>query len=182
MNRTRESARALTAADVMSRDVVTIHHRMPLRAAARVFAYSRTLALPVTDDRGRCVGVLSAAEVFRWAGDGGPWGAGGHDTSATTDWQVMAPGTGRTDEVRWYLTADPAVVTPDASLPEVVRLILDTRTCCVVVNEQRRPVGMISGADLLAANYRALPKARGLPDEPPARKPAARRSLALPVG
>ena len=82
--------------------------------------------------------------------------------------------------MRGYLTADPAVITPDASLPEVVRRILDTRTCCVVVNEQRRPVGMISGADLLAANYPVTPKARGLPDEPLARKPAARRSLCAP--
>src|SRR3954462_13082969 len=104
MNGSRTSTRPLTAADVMSRTPTTIHHRTTLRAAARVMARWRLHVLPVTDDQGRFVGALTAAEVLRRAQDGE-----GHDTSAWTDWQVMAPEAGRTDEVRWHLTAGPVV-------------------------------------------------------------------------
>src|SRR5262245_64260836 len=151
MNRTREPAHALTAADVMSRVPVTVHHRMTLRAAGRVMTRWRLHVLPVTDDQGRFVGTLSAAEMLRWALDGGPGGSQGHDTSAWTDWQVMAPGAGRTDEVRWHLTADSVVVAADASLADLARRLGERRACCaVVIDERRCPVGVISRGDFLA--------------------------------
>jgi CBS-domain-containing membrane protein len=147
MTRTRERPRALTAADVMSRSPVTIQHRMTLRGAARVLARWRAHALPVTDDQGRFVGVLSAADLLRWAADGGA----GYDTAAWSDWQLMAPAAGRTDEVRWHLAADTAVVPHDASLADVARRMRDARACCAVVLDGRgRPVGVVSGADLIA--------------------------------
>ena len=53
MNRTRNATHALTAADVMSRVLVTVHHRMTLRAAARALAWWGGDVLPVTDDQDR---------------------------------------------------------------------------------------------------------------------------------
>ncbi len=157
MNRTRKPAHALTAADVMSRAPVTVHHRVALRAAARVMARWRLHVLPVTDDQGRFVGVLTAAEMLQWALDGGPGGQG-HDTSAWTDWQVIAPGAGRTDEVRWHLTADPVVVAVDAGLADLARRMAEGRACCaVVIDEMRRQVGVLSGGDFLAAGDSLAP-------------------------
>src|SRR3954466_947641 len=63
---------ALTAQDVMSRDVVTIPRQMPLGDAARLLRRASVSGAPVVDERGRCVGVLSAADFLRWAEEGCP--------------------------------------------------------------------------------------------------------------
>ena len=70
----------------MSRAPVTVHHRTTLRAACGVMARWRLHVLPVTDDQGRLAGVLTAAEMLRWALDTGPDGGQGHDTS----WSMIA--------------------------------------------------------------------------------------------
>jgi CBS domain-containing protein len=63
---------ALTAEDVMSRAVVTIPRRTPLRDAARLLRRADVSGAPVVDDEGRCVGLLTAADFLRWAEDGCP--------------------------------------------------------------------------------------------------------------
>lgn len=182
MNRTRNATPALTAADVMSRDLVKVHHRTTLRAAARALAWCRAGVLPVTDDQERFVGVLRATDLLRWALDAGPGGGQGHDTSAWVDWQLMAPGAGRTDEVRWHLAADPVAVAMDTPLADLAGRMRDRRAYCAIVIDGRGcPVGVVSGADLLAAVSLA-PEHR--PHTPPrvGGQPAARRQLAQPVG
>jgi CBS-domain-containing membrane protein len=62
----------LTAEEVMSRDVVTVPRTMPLRDAARLLRRADVSGAPVVDERGRCVGVLTAADFLRWAEDGCP--------------------------------------------------------------------------------------------------------------
>jgi CBS domain-containing protein len=58
---------ALTASDLMSRDVVTIAQDTPLRAAAELFSQRQIGEAAVVDAGGRCVGVLSATDLIRWA-------------------------------------------------------------------------------------------------------------------
>jgi CBS domain-containing protein len=64
----------LTASDLMSRDVVTISQDTPLRAAAELFFQRRIGEAVVVDADGRCIGMLSATDLLRWAlqGAGGP--------------------------------------------------------------------------------------------------------------
>jgi CBS domain-containing protein len=62
----------LTVQDVMHVSVETIPQDMPAREAARVLALSRTSCVPVVDARGRCIGVLSAGDRFRWAQEDRP--------------------------------------------------------------------------------------------------------------
>lgn len=154
MNSNRNYKRTLTAADVMSRVPVTVHHRMPLRGAGRVLAFCGHHVLPVTDEQGRFVGTLTAADVLRWALDGSTGGGQWcYDTSAWTDWQMMAPGAGRTDEVRWYMVPDPFAVTADTSLADLAQEMRERRACCaVVIDDQQQPVGVVSGGHFLAAD------------------------------
>ena len=65
---------SLTAADRMRRDVVTISQDTPLRAAAELFVRRRIGKAAVVDADGRCVGMLAATDLLRWAlqGAGGP--------------------------------------------------------------------------------------------------------------
>jgi CBS domain-containing protein len=67
MNATTGSLFALTASDLMSRDVVTITEDTPLRTAAELFVRRKVGEAAVVDADGRCVGMLSAAELVQWA-------------------------------------------------------------------------------------------------------------------
>lgn len=71
MPATRKPLIALKAADLMSRDVVTVPEGMSLRAAARLLFQNQISGAPVVDASGRCTGVLSAADFVRWAEEAG---------------------------------------------------------------------------------------------------------------
>jgi hypothetical protein len=60
----------LTAEDLMSRDVVTIPERLPLRSAACLLRRARVTGAPVVDNDGRCVGMLSAVDFLCWVEEG----------------------------------------------------------------------------------------------------------------
>jgi CBS-domain-containing membrane protein len=62
----------LTAADLMSRDVVTIHRRTSLRTAAHLLRRTGLTWAPVVDEQGRCVGMLSTLDILRWVERDGP--------------------------------------------------------------------------------------------------------------
>jgi CBS-domain-containing membrane protein len=67
----------LTAADVMSREVLTIPERMSLQEAACLLRRSRVTGAPVVNERGQCVGVLSAIDLLPWVETGGAGAAAG---------------------------------------------------------------------------------------------------------
>ena len=66
-DRNNQTVVALTASDLMSRDVVTISQDTPLRAAAELFFQRQVGEAAVVDADGRCVGMLSATDLLRWA-------------------------------------------------------------------------------------------------------------------
>lgn len=142
----RKAFDELTVADVMRRGVVAVPEAMSLRGAARVMAAAGAGAAPVTDARGRCVGLLLASDVLRWVADGG--GAGPGTACYWSEWQMGTPGGG---EVGRRMTADPPAVTPDAPLREAARRLLASRTAAVVVDRRHRPVSVLTAADILAA-------------------------------
>lgn len=58
---------ALTAADLMTRDVIRIPQDMEMREAARLLLWAQVSGTPVVDSQGRCVGVLSTSDFVRQA-------------------------------------------------------------------------------------------------------------------
>lgn len=151
MQYSRNPVHGLTAADVMVRVPVVISHRMSMRAAARLLSRQRSCKAAVVDACGRCVGVLTAAGILRWVGndereDGVP------PDCIWCDWQVVDLKPTGKDEVRRYMTVDPALVAPETRLAEVAQLLLGERKpCVIVVDRQRRPIGIVPRSDLLAA-------------------------------
>jgi len=98
----RKPFHALTAEDLMKRDVVTISAEMSLQTAAHLFSQEQISGAPVVDAQGRCIGVLSATDFVRWADAEGP-GAIVHSTRpvcASSDWQVLDLEMMARDEVR----------------------------------------------------------------------------------
>jgi CBS-domain-containing membrane protein len=141
----------LTAADLMSRDLVLIPRYMSLRVAARLLWQTRVSGAPVVDNRGVCVGVLSANDFMRWAHEGDrPRAASSGCVCA--DWQLFEPEELPVDAVSGFMTADPVTVPATAALGELARTMLDAHIHrVVVVDDDRRPVGIVSSTDVLAA-------------------------------
>lgn len=55
----------LTAKDIMTRDVITIHLSASLRELSRVLAENRITGIPVIDDDERLVGMISMRDLIR---------------------------------------------------------------------------------------------------------------------
>jgi CBS domain-containing protein len=133
MRVTRKSLSTLTAADVMSREVIAVPQDLSMQEAARLFSKNRISGAPVVDGEGRCVGVLSASDFFR------PVVAG--------DLEGLPA-----DQVTAHMTADPVLAAPTTAARAVARMMLDADIHRVIVaDDQRRPVGVVSSTDLVAA-------------------------------
>lgn len=69
-----------------------------------------------------------------------------------TDWQVVDLDALPADDVRHHMTADPVTVNEGADIRTIARLMMDALIHRVVVtDDQNRPVGVVSGTDLIAA-------------------------------
>jgi CBS domain-containing protein len=145
----------VTAAELMSRDPVVVPQHIPLQAAARMLSGARVSGAPVVDRSGACVGVLSAHDFMRVARQD-------EDARCRTapcfcsDWQVVEADVLPADAVAGHMTADPVTMPPTATVGELARTMLDAHIHrVIVVDEARRPVGVVSSTDILAALARA---------------------------
>lgn len=69
-----------------------------------------------------------------------------------TDWQVVEVEKLPADPVGRLMTADPITVPPATSVGVLARLLIDAHIHrVIVVDDERRPIGMVSSTDILAA-------------------------------
>lgn len=147
----------LVAGDVMSRDPMTAPCEMTLRSAAHLLAEAHVTGLPVVDKEGCVVGVLSATDFVKWVGAGTAALAGVARTheveNVCADWQMIDVEEVPAEEmVAAHMTADPVTVPPEMPIRELARRMLDAHIHrVVVVDAERRPVGLVSTTDILAA-------------------------------
>jgi CBS domain-containing protein/PII-like signaling protein len=184
------SVSPLTAADVMTRDVITATPEMTVRAAARLMVERRLKRLPVVDHQGRPVGIVSRFDLLRTMEP-----AGGPDPSrplprsptgqAVAGDAAQGTGDGALDTVGAIAVRSVPTVAPTAPLSEVLDAVISTRLSrAVVVDAQGRPLGIISDAELLrrvdpaaregvlAALTRRMPFAHAAPAGEEARRAA----------
>jgi CBS domain-containing protein len=145
---------AMTAADLMSTDLVVIPQAMSLQGAAHLLLQSKISGAPVVDGEGRCVGVLSTTDFVAWT-DKGEHAAKPSRPSCSTAhsaWQLMDVKNLPSSEVRRYMTADPVTVTPATLIGALAQKMLDGHIHrVIVVNDREQPVGVVSSTDILAA-------------------------------
>jgi CBS domain-containing protein len=68
------------------------------------------------------------------------------------DWQVVDAERSPANEVRHLMTADPVTVGPETPIRILARFMIDAHVHrVVVVDEDRRPIGIVSSTDVLAA-------------------------------
>jgi len=142
----------LTAADVMSRNVVTVPQTMLLHHAAHLLAREQISGAPVVDAAGRCVGILSATDFVRWA-DNGPGPVNVTQAHCfCADWQVVNLEMLPKDEVRRHMSTDLVTADPATAIAELARRMLDAHIHRIVVlDKNRHPVGIVSSTDIVAA-------------------------------
>jgi len=56
----------VTAADIMTTDVAVVHPETPLLDAVKLMASRRISGMPVVDDNGTVVGMISEGDLVRW--------------------------------------------------------------------------------------------------------------------
>ena len=115
--------------EVMTRSVVTVSPGASVREAARLMAERNVGALPVVDEGGRLVGILSERDIVRRVV------AAGRDPDSTRVSEVMTP--------------DPVTVGPDYTLADALRVMAQLGVRHLpVVDEGGRLVGIISVKDI----------------------------------
>lgn len=150
----------LTAADLMSREVITVPQDLPLPDAARVLAEAQVGGAPVVDADGQCVGVFSTADLVRQAerAKRASRKAPPIPGCVCSEWEVVEHDweTLPAESVSWYMTPDPVLVSPEAPIGELARMMADAHIHrLIVAGPDRRPTGIVSSTDVLAALARA---------------------------
>jgi len=147
-----KAIRSLTAADLMKQPVQTIPQEMSLATAGAILKREQISGAAVIDNGGRCVGVISTTDFLNAASE-----MPGHESHRCAEehcfheWQVDVESLPR-DEVRDHMSPDVVTVAATTPIAEIARKMLDVHIHRVfVVDEHRRPVGIVSSTDIIAA-------------------------------
>jgi len=148
----------MKAADVMTRKVLTVAPSDSIRVAAKLMLEHRISGLPVVDDQGNIVGMLTEGDLLKRSETG---------TEPTVSaWRAFWLGRQRLAEsyvhthgrlVEEVMTREVVSVSEQTSLAEVVALMESRRVKRLPVLKDGCPIGIISRADLLHALQRLLP-------------------------
>jgi CBS domain-containing protein/PII-like signaling protein len=136
----RLSQQSATAAEVMTAAPVTVSDTTTVPEAAEVMVRRRLKRLPVVDEQGTLIGIVSRVDLLRTAGVG----FGG---KAPVPRELGLDGDTPLARV---MRRDVPTVHPGSPLAEVFQAVISTRlNRALVVDEERRPVGLVTDAELL---------------------------------
>jgi CBS domain-containing protein len=154
-----DQVKALTVSDIMTRDVLVIPKSMSLRTAAHLLAEIHISGAPVVDENGACVGVISSTDFVHWADRERRVGRKpGQSDCVCTAWQMVEFDQLPAEVVSNYMTPDPVIVSPQMNLRDLARAMVDAHIHRVIVTDDcKRPVGLVSSTDVLAAVARTEP-------------------------
>jgi CBS domain-containing protein len=142
----------MKAADVMTRQVITILPDASILQAARLMLQNRISGLPVVDQQGHLVGMVTEGDFLRRAETG---------TGPLRPWWLeflMSPGRLADEYVHTHgrkvaevMSRSPHTLSEDATLEEVVRTMERKNIKRVPVTRHGKLVGIITRANLLHA-------------------------------
>jgi CBS domain-containing protein len=122
----------------MSSELTTLRRNDSLTIADQVMHLGRIRHMPVLDDEGQVVGIVSQRDLFRGA-LARALGYGAHAQQKLLGQLV----------VKEVMTNDPVTIGPDAPLAEAARLMLERKIGCLVVVEEGRLVGILTESDFV---------------------------------
>ena len=147
----------MNASDLMSRDIVTVRRTAPIAEAIRLMLDKQVSGLPVLDDHGKAVGILTEGDLLRRSETG--------TERHRPRWLEILMGPGRIagEYVRTHgrrveevMTRDLISVAGDTPLEHIVELMERRRIKRVPVFDGDRLIGVVSRSNLLRALARAL--------------------------
>ena len=147
----------MNAADVMTRNILSVGPASPVVEAIRLMLDNRVSGLPVIDEAGQLVGILTEGDLVRR----GETGTERHRPR----WLeiLMGPGRLASEYVRTHgrkveeiMTRELLSVAPETPLEDIVELMERHRIKRVPVLEGEKLVGIVSRADFLRALARRL--------------------------
>ncbi len=161
--------------DVMTTVVVKLSPDNSVRQAARIMLDNHVSGLPVVDDAGVLVGILSEGDLIRRTelGWGGPTAA---DATLAADERAHAYVRRSSWRVGDAMTANPVTIDEHAPIGRVAALMQDRGIKRVPVLRDGRLIGIVSRADLLQAILSAKQ------DDTAAGDDAIRRSILIRLG
>ncbi len=136
--------------DVMTRDVTTVSPEATLRDVAKTLADQRIAGVPVVDESGRVLGVVSEGDIVRKE-------TGAEPGRGLLDWVLRDRGPSKLEArtVAEAMTAPPITIRPGAEVAEAARLMTEREVNRLpVVDESGALVGIVSRADLVRAFVR----------------------------
>lgn len=133
--------------DLMTTEVVTVTADMSLKEAARTMTDLGVSGLPVLDDAGAIIGIITEADFLaREAGRSEP------RRRRLLDALFNEPQIAEAESVEEAMTLDPVVIYPEASLTEAARVMVNHGVKRLpVVDSEGHLRGVISRADVVAA-------------------------------
>jgi CBS domain-containing protein len=147
----------VNAADVMTRRILSVMPNASIVEAIRLMLDNHVSGLPVIDEAGQLVGILTEGDLLRR----GETGTERHRPR----WLEILLGPGRlaSEYVRTHgrkvddiMTREPVSVAPETRLEEIVELMERHRIKRVPVIQGEKLVGIVSRADLLRALARRI--------------------------
>jgi CBS domain-containing protein len=126
-------------ADVMTRDVATVDLNDQLAVAEDVMRLSRFRHMPVVDEDGELVGVVSSRDLFHNA----LLKALGYGTRAKQ--QAL-----EATRVKEAMTSPVVTTTPKTPLSEAAKVMRDKKLGCLVVVDNQKIVGILTEGDFVA--------------------------------
>jgi acetoin utilization protein AcuB len=145
--------------DVMTKAPLTIDPEAPLGTAVAAMRERALRHLPVVDDAGRLVGVVTDRDlrgaVF------GPAFAEHLSAAARTRLRALAT-TLEEIRVRDVMTWGSLTISPDAPVAQAAAVMLTAGVGCLPVVEEAQLVGIVTERDALKALAATLPSVRGI--------------------
>ncbi len=150
----------MDAGDVMTRDVATVGPDTPVPQVVKLLLSRAISGVPVVDDAGVLVGLISEGDLLRRAEIGtekrrGSWRAFFTGTATLAEDYVRSHGTAARD----IMTRDVISVARTTKLADIADLMEQKRIKRVPVLEDGRLVGIVTRANLLRAFASQLPDA-----------------------
>jgi len=149
----------LTAADLMTPDVRTVRPDTPLRTAIKLMLAGGFSGMPVVDEAGKAIGMLTEGDLIRWTEQQTPrarWWldmlADGHELSG----EFMTAIRDEHAKVRAAMTRPVVGVAEATPVRDVARLLAEQGIKRVPVLRDDRPVGIITRRDLVGALLKDL--------------------------
>jgi CBS domain-containing protein len=149
---------ALTVRDIMDTDPVTVRPDDDVETALRLMREHELPGLPVVDDSGRCVGIVTESDLVIVDDEGRDLHiphyielmGGIIFLEPLRDFETRLK-KAIASKVRDLMTPDPIAVEPDTSVQEAGRIIVDRGHNRLPVVEHGRLVGVVTRVDVLDA-------------------------------